>query len=78
MSESNRMGRFGYDEAKNPWTSENLKKLEALRRRLDNIERRDRDLKERLLALEDKLIETKMEGLMNDLEDMLKEQGKEF
>lgn len=82
MSESNgnSLGRFeeGEERDENPWTSENLRRLEALRRRLENLDRRDRELKERLLALEDKYIEAKMEGLMNDLEDMLRDEGKDF
>ena len=65
----NQKGKF-----ENPWTPDNLAKLSALRRRLEDLERRDSDLKKRLQDLEDQYVEIRMKSLMRDLDKMLREQ----
>jgi hypothetical protein len=65
----NQMGKFS-----NPWTPDNLAKLSALRRRLEDLERRDSDLKKRLQDLEDQYVEIRMKSLMRDLDKMLREE----
>jgi len=65
---------MGEPEPNNPWTPDNIAKLNDLRRRLDDIERKDRDLKKRLQDLEDQYVEIRMKSLMRDLDKMLGEQ----
>jgi hypothetical protein len=65
----NQMGEFS-----NPWTPDNIAKLNALRRRLEDLERRDLDLKNRLQSVEDKYVKTHMKSLMRDLDKMLREE----
>ena len=66
--------QMGEPKPSNPWTPDNLARLSALRRRLEDLELRDRDLKKRLQDLEDQYVEIRMKSLMRDLDKMLREQ----